>query len=129
MNMRNNQEPTNEHKRRAALPAHLPRVQRHHEPDKTACGCRMARIAEDVCEQLDYTHRCERMRAAVERGRAPSQSTVDRCSGSCHSSMKIERTDATGARKMARRIRGLAPSDRISMIETRMTQAPDHAGN
>lgn len=43
--------------RRTALPARLPRVQRHHEPDNTtcACGCAMQRIGEDVSEKLDYT--------------------------------------------------------------------------
>ena len=43
--------------KRGALPAHLPRVARHHEPDNTtcACGCQMSRIGEDVSEKLDYT--------------------------------------------------------------------------
>ena len=43
--------------RRAPLPANLPRVERHHEPDSTtcACGCAMKRIGEDVSEKLDYT--------------------------------------------------------------------------
>ncbi len=46
--------------KRTALPTHLPRVQRHHEPEHTICampgrGCRMARIGEDVSEKLDYT--------------------------------------------------------------------------
>ncbi len=49
-----------EHKqtpRRTALPARLPRVERHHEPDNTncACGCAMKRVGEDVSEKLDYT--------------------------------------------------------------------------
>ena len=51
---------TEDHKqtpRRAALPARLPRVERHHEPDNTtcACGCALKRIGEDVSEKLDYT--------------------------------------------------------------------------
>lgn len=43
--------------KRAALPAHLPRVERHHEPEHTACacGCAMKRIGEDVSEKLDDT--------------------------------------------------------------------------
>ena len=43
--------------KRAALPARLPRVDRHHEPENTtcACGCAMKRVGEDVSEKLDYT--------------------------------------------------------------------------
>ena len=43
--------------KRAPLPAHLPRVERHHEPENTtcACGCQLKRIGEDVSEKLDYT--------------------------------------------------------------------------
>jgi transposase len=43
--------------KRAALPAGLPRVQIHHEPDSTtcSCGCQLKRIGEDVSEKLDYT--------------------------------------------------------------------------
>ncbi len=43
--------------KRAALPERLPRVDRHHEPDDTTCGCgcQMSRIGEDVSEKLDYT--------------------------------------------------------------------------
>ena len=43
--------------KRAALPAGLPRVEIHHEPDSTTCGCgcQLKRIGEDVCEKLDYT--------------------------------------------------------------------------
>jgi transposase len=43
--------------KRAALPTHLPRVERHHEPENTtcACGCTLKRIGEDVSEKLDYT--------------------------------------------------------------------------
>jgi len=43
--------------KRAALPAQLPRVQRHHEPESTTCGCdcQIKRIGEDVSERLDYT--------------------------------------------------------------------------
>lgn len=43
--------------KRAALPAHLPRVERRHEPETTtcACGCALQRIGEDVSEKLDYT--------------------------------------------------------------------------
>jgi transposase len=43
--------------KRAALPARLPRVDRHHEPDNTtcACGCALKRVGEDVSEKLDYT--------------------------------------------------------------------------
>lgn len=46
-----------ERPKRAALPPHLPRVDRHHEPENTtcACGCQLARIGEDVSEKLDYT--------------------------------------------------------------------------
>ena len=43
--------------KRAALPAHLPRTDIHHEPDNLncACGCLRVRIGEDVSEKLDYT--------------------------------------------------------------------------
>jgi transposase len=46
--------------KRTPLPAQLPRVDRHHEPENTACatpgcGCAMRRIGEDVSEKLDYT--------------------------------------------------------------------------
>ena len=46
-----------ERPKRAALPASLPRVERHHEPDNTtcACGCELKRIGEDISEKLDYT--------------------------------------------------------------------------
>lgn len=42
--------------KRTALPAHLPRVERRHEPENTtcACGCAMTRIGEDISEKLDY---------------------------------------------------------------------------
>ncbi|WP_425437207.1 IS66 family transposase [Limnohabitans curvus] len=42
--------------KRAALPANLPRVERHHEPENTMCGCscELKRIGEDVSEKLDY---------------------------------------------------------------------------
>ncbi|WP_369665104.1 IS66 family transposase [Variovorax sp. V116] len=42
--------------RRAALPADLPRVDVHHEPESTTCtcGCALKRIGEDVAEKLDY---------------------------------------------------------------------------
>lgn len=48
-------EPKNRPKR-AALPPHLPRVDRHHEPESTvcSCGCALERIGEDVSEKLDY---------------------------------------------------------------------------
>jgi len=43
--------------KRAALPAGLPRVAIHHEPDSTTCGCgcQLTRIGQDVSEKLDYT--------------------------------------------------------------------------
>jgi transposase len=43
--------------KRAALPAGLPRVDIHHEPDSTTCGCgcQLKRIGQDVAERLDYT--------------------------------------------------------------------------
>jgi transposase len=43
--------------KRAALPAGLPRVEVHHEPDSTTCGCgcQLKRIGQDVSEKLDYT--------------------------------------------------------------------------
>ena len=42
--------------RREALPADLPRVPVHHEPDSTscACGCQLKRIGEDISEKLAY---------------------------------------------------------------------------
>jgi transposase len=42
--------------KRAALPAGLPRIDIHHEPDATTCkcGCQLKRIGEDVSEKLDY---------------------------------------------------------------------------
>ena len=43
--------------KRAALPAGLPRVDIHHEPASTTCGCgcQLKRIGQDVSEKLDYT--------------------------------------------------------------------------
>ena len=43
--------------KRTALPAGLPRVDIHHEPDSTTCGCgcQLKRIGQDVSEKLDYT--------------------------------------------------------------------------
>src|SRR5271169_526172 len=42
--------------RREALPAHLPRVAVHHEPESSHCasGCQLKRIGEDVSEKLAY---------------------------------------------------------------------------
>jgi transposase len=41
--------------KRQALPEHLKRVEHHHEPENTTCGCgqAMVRIGEDVSERLD----------------------------------------------------------------------------
>lgn len=41
--------------KRTPLPAHLPRVEVRHEPQRTVCrcGCAMKRIGEDVSEKLD----------------------------------------------------------------------------
>jgi transposase len=46
-----------EQPKRRPLPAHLPRVEVRHEPERTVCrcGCAMKRIGEDVSEKLDYT--------------------------------------------------------------------------
>jgi transposase len=43
--------------KRRPLPAHLPRVEVRHEPERTvcSCGCALKRIGEDVSEKLDYT--------------------------------------------------------------------------
>jgi len=43
--------------KRTSLPAHLPRIEFHHEPEATACtcGCALRRIGEDVSEKLDFT--------------------------------------------------------------------------
>lgn len=50
-------QPPKEQPRRTPLPAHLPRVDVRHEPERTvcSCGCAMKRIGEDVSEKLDYT--------------------------------------------------------------------------
>jgi transposase len=42
--------------KRQMLPAHLPRVEIHHEPEDTTCGCgrAMKRMSQDVAEKLDY---------------------------------------------------------------------------
>lgn len=42
--------------KRQLLPAHLPRVEIHHEPEDTTCGCgrAMKRMSQDVAEKLDY---------------------------------------------------------------------------
>lgn len=43
--------------KRTPLPADLPRIEFHHEPDVAACacGCALRRIGEDVSEKLDFT--------------------------------------------------------------------------
>jgi transposase len=48
--------PQREQPKRAPLPAQLPRVEVHHEPDSTVCkcGCERVRIGEDISEKLDY---------------------------------------------------------------------------
>jgi transposase len=56
--------PRNQPKRKP-LPDHLPRVDIHHEPAQTECGCgqAMERVSQDVSERLDYvpgTFRVER---------------------------------------------------------------------
>jgi transposase len=50
-------QPPKEQPRRAALPADLPRIEFHHEPEHTqcTCGCALDRFGEDVSEKLDYT--------------------------------------------------------------------------
>lgn len=42
--------------RREVLPAHLPRVAVHHEPESRSCscGCALKRIGEDIAEKLAY---------------------------------------------------------------------------
>jgi transposase len=49
--------PARQQPKRAALPAGLPRVEIHHEPDSSTCGCgcQLKRIGQDVSEKLDYT--------------------------------------------------------------------------
>ncbi len=49
-------QPPKEKPRRVALPAELPRVEFHHEPEHTvcACGCALERFDQDVSEKLDY---------------------------------------------------------------------------
>ena len=49
--------PPRQKPKRAALPAGLPRVEIHHEPDSStcSCGCQLKRIGQDVSEKLDYT--------------------------------------------------------------------------
>jgi transposase len=49
--------PPRDKPKRMRLPAHLPRVEVRHEPERTvcSCGCAMKRIGEDVSEKLDYT--------------------------------------------------------------------------
>ena len=48
--------PPKEKPRRVALPADLPRIEFHHEPDETvcSCGCALERFDQDVSEKLDY---------------------------------------------------------------------------
>ena len=45
-----------EQPKRQPLPADLPRIDIHHEPESTTCGCgcQMKRIGEDIAERLDY---------------------------------------------------------------------------
>lgn len=49
--------PAKDKPKRSPLPAHLPRIEVRHEPERTVCGCgcAMKRIGEDVSEKLDYT--------------------------------------------------------------------------
>ncbi len=50
-------QPPKDQPKRTPLPAHLPRIEVRHEPERTvcSCGCAMKRIGEDVSEKLDYT--------------------------------------------------------------------------
>jgi transposase len=50
-------QPRKDKPRRVALPARLPRVEFHHEPEQTVCswGCALERFDQDVSEKLDYT--------------------------------------------------------------------------
>ncbi len=49
-------QPQKDKPRRVALPAGLPRVEFHHEPEQTvcSCGCALERFDQDVSEKLDY---------------------------------------------------------------------------
>src|SRR6185437_4713858 len=51
------EQPPKQKPRRVALPAHLPRREIRHEPERSVCrcGCALERIGEDVSEKLDYT--------------------------------------------------------------------------
>ena len=55
--LRSPAQPPKDQPKRTPLPAHLPRVEVRHEPERTvcSCGCAMKRIGEDVSEKLDYT--------------------------------------------------------------------------
>lgn len=50
-------QPPKDKSRHVALPAGLPRVEFHHEPEQTvcSCGCALERFDQDVSEKLDYT--------------------------------------------------------------------------
>ena len=62
--------------KRQVLPADLPRIEIHHEPERTtcACGCQLKRIGEDVAEKLDYAcPACSRWSGTyAANGSAPS---------------------------------------------------------
>lgn len=63
--------------KRAALPANLPRVDRHHEPENTtcACGCALKRIGEDISEKLDYSPGVFTVERHI-RGKRPARSAA-----------------------------------------------------
>jgi transposase len=71
--------------KRQALPEHLKRVDHHHEPENTTCGCgqAMARIGEDVSERLDiipaqfFVHRHIRGKWACKCCQTLAQEPVD----------------------------------------------------
>jgi len=71
--------------KRQALPEHLKRVDHHHEPENTTCGCgqAMVRIGEDVSERLDiipaqfFVHRHIRGKWACKCCQTLAQEPVD----------------------------------------------------
>lgn len=76
--------------KRQALPAHLSRLDEHHEPTTTACACglQIKRISEDLAKKLDYQPGAFTVARHV-RGKWACRHCVPLASGPCQVLAKL----------------------------------------